>query len=642
MATAKTNLNAGSRRRGTFRSEPASRPPGGWTLVAAMLAMAAVPSASAVTFGFSGGEFLAAGLLPGDQTAPAMALGRSGGVLVWQDNATDGNGLGISARRITADGSPLGSAFRVNLRAEGDQESPQVALLADGSALIVWQSGSSGSQSIRGRFLGADGALGASELVFSEGMADSRQPSVTALPQGGAAVAWSAAGVDGDMLGVFATLVSPAGVLSPSVIRANQFTSYNQRDPHVASLADGSLAIGWVSEQQTGELRADIYARLFDASGAPKGAEFRVNTTTNACAGPHLAASPDGAVWVAWSEYAGAEAVNRWDTAVRRLNSAGRAISVPARLNTTRKGDQLFPRISFTRENALVVWSSENVDGFGLGVAGQVLGLDGSAVGGELVLNSSKRGNQIEPTVASADGQSWVAAWATWSGLRGGMDLVGQRIAAVGGPLERIAQVYTDASSSWQVTASWPAPAGIPVSRYEVSFDGGEAQAVTQNYWSSPDVLPGSEHSVQVRYVHQDGRVAPWSETAKVSSWGKDNNGDGLPDDWQARYFGATATAWPSPTADSDGDGVDNRREFLAGTVPTNPADALKVELQKEAQGVRIRWNPKSGAIYQLQFSTDLESWTNVGEPRFAVQAADEVLVSDLPANGYYRIKRTR
>lgn len=641
MATAKSNLDVGPRRGGSFCSRRSAEPSARWALVAALLAATASPAA-AVTYGFSGGEFLAAGMLPGDQTAPALAMGPAGGVLVWQDNATDGDGLGISARRLTADGSPLGSAFRVNLMAQGDQESPRVALLSDGSALIVWESGPAGSQSVRGRFLGADGALGASELLISEGMADARQPSVTALPQGRAAVAWSAAGVDGDMLGVFATILSPGNTALGTVIRVNQFTSFNQRDPHLASLADGTLAIGWISEQQTGELRADLYARLFDGAGLAKGAEFRVNSSTNACAAPNLAASPDGSLWVAWSEYAGADASNRWDVTLRRLTSAGRPVAAAVRLNGTRKGNQLFPRISFGQENALVVWSSETVDGYGLGVAGQIMALNGSAVGGEWVLNSSKRGNQIEPTVATADGQSWMAAWASWSGLRGGMDIVGQRIAAVGGPLDRIAQVYTDAASSWQVTASWPAPAGVPVLRYEVSFDGGEAQAVNQNFWSSPDVLPASEHSLQVRYVHQDGRVAPWSETFRVKSWGKDNNGDGLPDDWQALHFGPTMATWPSPSADTDGDGVDNRREFLAGTIPTNPADALKVELRREEQGVRIRWNPKTGATYQLQFSADLEEWSNVGEPRFAAQAADEMLVSDLPANGYYRIKRTR
>src|SRR6185369_5725218 len=48
-------------------------------------------------YGANGGEYAIAGQLPGDQMHPDVALGSKGGFVVWQDNATDGNGLGISA-----------------------------------------------------------------------------------------------------------------------------------------------------------------------------------------------------------------------------------------------------------------------------------------------------------------------------------------------------------------------------------------------------------------------------------------------------------------------------------------------------------------------------------------------------------------
>ena len=66
-----------------------------------------------------GGEYPVAGLLAGDQVLPSIALSASGGYLTWQDNATDGDGLGVSARRI--DSNFLGSlgVFRVNEQAAG-------------------------------------------------------------------------------------------------------------------------------------------------------------------------------------------------------------------------------------------------------------------------------------------------------------------------------------------------------------------------------------------------------------------------------------------------------------------------------------------------------------------------------------------
>ena len=72
---------------------------------------------------------------------PRVSLNTSGGFLVWQDNITDGDGLGISAVRLDSTLSPTLGNFRVNQQGTNDQENPQVALLQNGGAVFVWQSG---------------------------------------------------------------------------------------------------------------------------------------------------------------------------------------------------------------------------------------------------------------------------------------------------------------------------------------------------------------------------------------------------------------------------------------------------------------------------------------------------------------------
>src|SRR6266513_303307 len=61
-----------------------------------------------------GGEYPIAGPLTGDQVFPQVALDANGGYLVWQDNATDGDGLGISAQRLGSNLSSQFGTFRVN------------------------------------------------------------------------------------------------------------------------------------------------------------------------------------------------------------------------------------------------------------------------------------------------------------------------------------------------------------------------------------------------------------------------------------------------------------------------------------------------------------------------------------------------
>src|SRR5437764_10155798 len=90
------------------------------------------------TFSPQGGEY-PLGALPGDQIFPSVSVTSNGGYIVWEDSAMDGNGHGIGALRLDANFSPLANVFRVNQRAAGDQEKPQVAVFKTGAAAIVWQ-----------------------------------------------------------------------------------------------------------------------------------------------------------------------------------------------------------------------------------------------------------------------------------------------------------------------------------------------------------------------------------------------------------------------------------------------------------------------------------------------------------------------
>jgi hypothetical protein len=106
-------------------------------------------------------------------------------------------------------------------------------------------------------------------------------------------------------------------------------------------------------------------------------------------------------------------------------------------------------------------------------------------------------------------------------------------------------------------------------------------------------------------------------------------------------YFGNDIWAWPSPYADSDGDGVSNLDEFLAGTCPTNAASVLSVQLQQTAKGLFLNWGTLPGLIYQVQVSTDLKNWSTLGGMRFAPGASDSIYIGTGPAS-YYRVLRVR
>lgn len=56
--------------------------------------------------------------------------------------------------------------------------------------------------------------------------------------------------------------------------------------------------------------------------------------------------------------------------------------------------------------------------------------------------------------------------------------------------------------------------------------------------------------------------------------------GDGLGDDWQVQYFGQPPNANAGPLVDFDGDGQDNRFEFIAGLVPTDALSRFQLRIE--------------------------------------------------------------
>lgn len=92
-----------------------------------------------------------------------------------------------------------------------------------------------------------------------------------------------------------------------------------------------------------------------------------------------------------------------------------------------------------------------------------------------------------------------------------------------------------------------------------------------------------------------------------------DTDGDGLADAWEQFYFGNLSR---NGAGDFDNDGFLDLSEFLAGTVPTNSASALKVfgNPAPGGGGTTVEWASVSGRTYRLQFKYPLEAsnWSNV------------------------------
>lgn len=109
---------------------------------------------------------------------------------------------------------------------------------------------------------------------------------------------------------------------------------------------------------------------------------------------------------------------------------------------------------------------------------------------------------------------------------------------------------------------------------------------------------------------------------------GVDSDGDGLPDSWEKDLIdfdpddGLGTLADVKPGDDSDGDGMSNLSEYIAGTYAFDQQDALRLEVKKITSGVaKLEFVTIPGRTYRIQSSRDFTTWQ---DQAFSTQASGE------------------
>ena len=123
-----------------------------------------------------------------------------------------------------------------------------------------------------------------------------------------------------------------------------------------------------------------------------------------------------------------------------------------------------------------------------------------------------------------------------------------------------------------------------------------------------------------------------------------DSDADGLSDSWEQLHFGNISTA--DENSDTDGDGQNDRAEFIAGTAPTEQSSLLSInQIAVQRDSGTLSWKGKRNRIYRLSFSEDLTVWTLLDGEYIVENDNDEIVidisddVNGLPDRGFYRVE---
>jgi hypothetical protein len=119
---------------------------------------------------------------------------------------------------------------------------------------------------------------------------------------------------------------------------------------------------------------------------------------------------------------------------------------------------------------------------------------------------------------------------------------------------------------------------------------------------------------------------------------GNDDDGDGLPNDWEATYFGGSTNGNPSATASN---GVNTVMQcYIAGISPIDPdATFLISDLRPQPSESILQWQNASGRVYSVYWTSNLLSGFGAPFASNVTGGAFTDTVHGADSEGFYKIE---
>ncbi len=407
-------------------------------------------------------------------------------------------------------------------------------------------------------------------LVNSYTIDTQHEPQVAALADGGFVVVWESTwGQDGSGYGVFSQRYDSSGKPIGEEYRVNTQVEGSQKAPAVAALADGGYVVVWSGYGL--DNTDSINAQRYDANGMPVGGEFRINATSAISiyssnfriGGPTITGLPDGGFLVAWfmtdeRTVINGEGVNRLYTRSYDITGEPNTGDLPVSLD---EGNAVgSPAIAVLADGGyVIVWSDAGPDSddWQNEIYGQRFDDNDNPVGDRFLVytdTETRYGDIHSDVTALADG-GYVIIWYTYTGENHFSYFQHfQRFDADGSPIgEETIVTYDINGYGSEVTA-------LPDGGFLISWSG-------QPYMYSTNYEEG--YGVYTQRYGPD--ATPFGEPLLVNSW--------EPASWSV-YLGSTDIAamsdgrvvvvWVSNKQDGSGDGIIGR---VIGEVVSPPPD---------------------------------------------------------------------
>jgi len=365
---------------------------------------------------------------------------------------------------------PMADGFQVNTHTTGNQLYSRVATGQSGESVIVWMSEhpDGDGPGIYAQRYHADGTPNGGEFLVSEGAARAwKDPALAMNASGQFVVMWTRSSVENGEQSIHGRCFGADGLPLGVEFQTNTYTDGHQSQSAVAINGDGSFVVTWQSTHQDG-YGGGIFARRYHAGGLPAGEEFRVNShVIGDQRGPRIAADGFGRTVIVW----GSDDQDGYDFGVyaQLYHADGSPDGGEFRVNTHTDRSQNGPEVAMTDDGRfVVVWHSAHVSGEA-GIYGQMYDPHGVPVDGEFRIDTTAAGDSVYGA-SGIDFDRSGRFVVTWGGYSSGSRLFARMFDAGRSPM---GDVY-DIAPTTKFSLSTPDVAVDGRGRFFVSwYDGG-------------------------------------------------------------------------------------------------------------------------------------------------------------------------
>ncbi|MHA7844956.1 Ig-like domain-containing protein [Serratia sp. D1N4] len=328
------------------------------------------------------------------------------------------------------------SGGAINTTVVGNQNNPQVTKLANGNLVVLWQGDNNTFYDVYMQLLDPTGTqkIGREQFVNQRTVSNQDSPQVVALADGGFLVvfeSYQASALDNSLDGIFARKYGADGTAQTDEFLVNQTTFSIQRSPAALALPDGGYIISWYSAQSNNS----IVQRTYNANNQPVGNEVVIRSGGADSSGSLEMVLLGDTGWYLTVWEGVDSSLSGINGKLQRID--GSAVGPDLILNTTQDGAQQYPDVLALKDGSFVVmWNSSDSKSVGSDIRAAHYGFDpvtGTATllgNGDFIVNAYRAGKQYKPVGVALEDGGYMLFWGSEGGDGDGSAIFAQRFDA--------------------------------------------------------------------------------------------------------------------------------------------------------------------------------------------------------------------